>query len=81
MKTIGIREFLRGAYKDITEPVMVMSNNRPLAVWTPEEEVNSVPVSSGYFTTPSYYPSTSTTVASTSEWTIDPHKTFTLKKK
>jgi len=35
MKTMGIREFIRGGYKEITEPVLVMSNSTPLGVWDP----------------------------------------------
>ena len=41
MKTIGIREFLRGGYKDLTEPIMVMSHNQPLGIWEPTSEVNA----------------------------------------
>ena len=35
MKIMGVREFIRGGYKEITEPVLVMSNSTPLGVWDP----------------------------------------------
>lgn len=38
MKTIGVREFLRGAYKDLDEPTVIMSHSRPLGVWTPSND-------------------------------------------
>ena len=35
MKTVSVREFLRGEYKTITEPTLVLSYSRPLGVWQP----------------------------------------------
>lgn len=32
---IGLREFLRGGYHDIKEPVLITYHNKPVAVWTP----------------------------------------------
>jgi len=32
---IGLREFLRGGYHDIKEPVVVMNRRKPVATWTP----------------------------------------------
>ena len=34
MKTIGVREFLKGGYKS-SEPVLVMNRSKPLGVWDP----------------------------------------------
>ena len=93
MKTMGIREFLRGAYKDINEPVMIMSNNRPIGVWTPKDSVADE-VSMSLYSTPTAYssysgPFSSSTIATTSEWlsgsitppAFDQAKTFFKKKK
>lgn len=35
MKTIGVREFIKGGYKELTEPVLVMSHSKPIGVWDP----------------------------------------------
>ncbi len=43
---IGLREFLRGAYHDIKEPVLVMNRRRPVALWTPITEEADEPVRS-----------------------------------
>lgn len=45
LKTIGVREFLRGAYKDLTEPTLIMSHSRPLGIWSPSEDNYSFSVS------------------------------------
>ena len=34
-KRIGLREFLRGGYHRISEPVVIMNRHRPVAIWTP----------------------------------------------
>ena len=35
MKTVSVREFLRGEYKNLDEPTLVMSYSTPLGVWQP----------------------------------------------
>lgn len=35
MKTMSVREFLRGEYKNLDEPTLVMSYSTPLGVWQP----------------------------------------------
>ena len=39
-RKIGLREFLRGGYHDIRQPVTVMNRKKAVAVWVPitEEE-------------------------------------------
>lgn len=32
---IGLREFLRGGYHTIKEPVVIMNRRKPVAIWTP----------------------------------------------
>lgn len=32
---IGLREFLRGGYHEIKEPVLVTWHRKPIAIWTP----------------------------------------------
>ena len=34
---IGLREFLRGGYHNIKEPVLVMNRRKAVALWTPVE--------------------------------------------
>lgn len=36
MKTIGIREFLRGGYKDLDELTLITNHGRPMATWMPQ---------------------------------------------
>lgn len=36
MKTMAIREFLRGGYKDIEEMTLITHHGRPLATWMPQ---------------------------------------------
>ena len=35
MKTIGIRDFLRGGYQQIEGTTLVMSHSRPVGIWMP----------------------------------------------
>lgn len=35
MKTIGVREFLRGGYQQVETPTVVMSHSRPVGIWMP----------------------------------------------
>lgn len=35
MKTISVRDFLRGGYRTISEPVIVMNHSTPIGVWDP----------------------------------------------
>lgn len=35
MKSMHIRDFLRGGYKDITEPTLITKHDRPIATWRP----------------------------------------------
>jgi hypothetical protein len=35
MKTIGVREFLRGGYQEVDTPTVVMSHSRPVGIWMP----------------------------------------------
>jgi len=48
---IGLREFLRGGYHRITEPVVIMNRRKPVAVWTPvppeEDQDGHLATSSG----------------------------------
>lgn len=39
MKTIGVRDFLKGGYKDSTEPLLVMSHSKPVGIWRPTSEI------------------------------------------
>jgi len=34
-RTVGLRDFLRGGYHEIHEPVLITFHRRPVAVWTP----------------------------------------------
>lgn len=34
-ETVGLREFLRGGYRKIQRPVMVMNRKKPVAEWIP----------------------------------------------
>jgi len=34
-RKIGLREFLRGGYHDIKQPVLVMNRKKPVAMWVP----------------------------------------------
>lgn len=63
MKTIGVRDFLRGGYKELDEPVVVMSHSKPLGVWTPSHEEY-------HFSTngPIVYNVPTTTWTSTTDW-------------
>ena len=36
MKTIGIREFLRGGYRDLDELTLITHHGRPMATWMPQ---------------------------------------------
>lgn len=38
MKTIGVREFLRGGYQQVGKPTLVMSHSRPVGIWMPYDE-------------------------------------------
>jgi hypothetical protein len=38
MKTIGVREFLRGGYQQVDQPILVMSHSRPVGIWMPYDE-------------------------------------------
>lgn len=35
MKTMHMRDFLRGGYKDITEPTQITKHGRQVATWVP----------------------------------------------
>ena len=37
MKTMKIRDFLRGGYKDITEMTVITHHGAPLATWMPQK--------------------------------------------
>ena len=43
MKTIGVREFLRGGYQQVEAPTLVMSHSRPVGIWMPYDE-NQEPI-------------------------------------
>lgn len=36
MKTMAIREFLRGGYQDLDELTLITNHGRPLATWMPQ---------------------------------------------
>ena len=38
MKTMSVREFLRGEYRTVNEPVLVMSYRTPIGIWQPVAE-------------------------------------------
>lgn len=38
MKTMSVREFLRGEYRTVDEPVLVMSYSTPIGIWQPVAE-------------------------------------------
>jgi hypothetical protein len=35
LKTMNVREFLRGEYRHLSEPTLVMSYSRPVGIWQP----------------------------------------------
>ena len=37
MKSMGLREFLRGGYRSLTETTVVTSHGRTVATWVPVE--------------------------------------------
>lgn len=36
MKTMAIREFLRGGYQELDEMTLITNHGRPLATWMPQ---------------------------------------------
>lgn len=42
MKLLGIKAFLRGGYREQTQPVLVVSHARPAGIWIPVPDKSSV---------------------------------------
>lgn len=42
MRTMTVREFIRGAYRTVREPVQIVANARVLGTWTPTDRLDEV---------------------------------------
>ena len=63
MKTMSVRQFLRGEYKTANEPVLVMSYSTPIGIWQP--------VANRSEAVESFVNSTTTFTADNVEWKPD----------
>ncbi len=50
MKTMKIRDFLRGGYKDITELTVITHHGAPIATWMPQTDMRDRGLTFGYAT-------------------------------
>ena len=41
MKTMPVRIFLRGGYKDLTELTLITHHGRPIATWMPQQDAKA----------------------------------------